>query len=56
MLVADTVIVDVKAVPQLIPAHDAQILACMRMSGLPMGLLLAVHASWLKDGPRRFVG
>jgi GxxExxY protein len=56
ILVEETVILEIKGVPALLPAHDMQLLTYLRMSGLPVGLLLNFHALRLKDGLRRFVG
>jgi hypothetical protein len=55
ILVADTVILEIKAVPTLIPAHENQLQTYLRMSGIPIGLLLNFHAIRLKDELRRFV-
>jgi GxxExxY protein len=55
LLVAETVILEIKAVPALLPAHEAQLLTYLRMSGLPVGLLMNFHAPRLKDGLKRFV-
>jgi GxxExxY protein len=55
IVVADTVILEIKAVPGLLPAHDAQLLTYLRMSGLPVGLLMNFHTTRLKDGLKRFV-
>jgi hypothetical protein len=55
ILVADTVILELKAVPALSPAHEAQLLTYPRMSSLPVGLPMNVHATRLKDGPKRFI-
>jgi GxxExxY protein len=46
----------IKAVQEFVPAHDAQLQTYLRMSGIPVGLLLNFHAPRLKDGLRRFVG
>jgi GxxExxY protein len=56
ILVAETVILEIKAVPALLPAHDAQLQTYLRMSGVPVGLLMNFNAVRLKDGLRRFVG
>ncbi len=48
-------IVEIKAVANILPAHDAQILTYLRMSGLRLGLLFNFHARLLQDGLRRFV-
>ena len=55
LVVAETVILEIKAVPALLPAHEAQLLTYLRMSGLAVGLLMKFHATRLKDGLRRFV-
>jgi GxxExxY protein len=54
--VDDIVILEIKAVPALLPAHDAQLQTYLRMSGIPVGLLLNFHAVRLKDGLGRFIG
>ena len=55
ILVDRQVIIEIKAVADLLPAHDAQVLTYLRMSGLRLGLLFNFHARLLKDGLRRFV-
>jgi GxxExxY protein len=55
ILVADAVVVEVKAVAALLPAHDAQVLTYLRMSHIRVGLLTNFHATRLKDGLRRFI-
>jgi PD-(D/E)XK nuclease superfamily len=52
---AGIVILEIKAVPTLLPIRDMQLQTYLRMSGLPVGLLFNFHASRLKDGLRRFV-
>jgi GxxExxY protein len=53
---ADIVVVlEIKAVAALVPAHDAQLLSYLRLSEFRVGLLLNFHASRLIDGLRRFV-
>jgi GxxExxY protein len=56
ILVDETVILELKAVPALLPVHDMQLQTYLRRSAHPVGLLFNFHASRLKDGPRRFVG
>jgi GxxExxY protein len=55
ILVADVVLVEVKAVAALLPAHDAQVLTYLRMSHIRVGLLMNFHVTRLKDGLRRFI-
>jgi GxxExxY protein len=56
ILVDETVILEIKAVPALLPVHKMQLQNYLRMSGPPVGLLFNVHALRLKDGLLRFVG
>ena len=55
LLIADDLIVEIKAVERLVPAHEAQLLTYLRMSGCQVGLLLNFNAMRLKDGLRRLV-
>ena len=55
ILVDRQVIIEIKAAAKFLPAHDAQVLTYLRMSGLRLGLLFNFHARLLKDGLRRFV-
>ena len=55
LLISDDLIVEVKAVERLVPAHEAQLLTYLRMSGCQVGLLLNFNAIRLKDGLRRLV-
>jgi len=55
LLVEDAIIVEVKAVEQLAPIHDAQLLSYLRLSGKCVGLLLNFHVRVLKDGLKRIV-
>jgi GxxExxY protein len=55
ILVDRQLILEIKAVASILPAHEAQVLTYLRMSGLRLGLLFNFHARLLKDGLRRFV-
>lgn len=55
LLVAGSVIVELKAVNRLLPIHEAQVISYLRLSGLRVGLLINFHSVRLKDGIRRFV-
>jgi GxxExxY protein len=56
ILADETVILEIKAVPTLLPGYDMQLQTYLRMCGLPVGLLFDFHAVRLKDGLRRVVG
>ena len=55
IVVANAVLVEIKAVATLLPAHDAQVLTYLRMSQIQVGLLMNFHANRLRDGLRRFI-
>ena len=55
LLVAETVIVELKTVSKLMPVHHAQLLSYLRLSRVPVGLLINFHVSRLRDGIKRIV-
>jgi GxxExxY protein len=55
IVVANELILEIKAVDGLLPIHAAQVLTYLRMSGYHIGLLLNFNSLRLKDGIRRFV-
>ena len=55
MVVEDLIVVEFKIVEALLPVHDAQLLSYLKLSGLPVGLLINFHAPILKDGLKRIV-
>ncbi|MEI8164818.1 MAG: GxxExxY protein [Chloroflexales bacterium] len=55
LLVEDAVIVELKAVAQIHPIHEAQLLSYLKLSGCKLGLLINFHVLHLKDGIKRMV-
>jgi GxxExxY protein len=55
LVVADAVIVEVKAVEAISRLYEAQLLTYLRLSGLRLGFLLNFNAVQLRQGLRRFV-
>lgn len=53
LLVADLVVVEIKAVEALAPVHDAQLLTYLRVGGWKVGLLINFNVLVLKDGIHR---
>lgn len=55
LLVADQLVVELKAVSQILPIHVAQVLTYLRLRDAQVGLLLNFHTLRLTDGIRRVV-
>ncbi len=56
LVVEGTVIVEIKSVERILPVHEAQILTYLKLSGLPVALLLNFNVPLMKEGIKRFVG
>ena len=55
LLVADIVIVEVKAVEQILPVHLAQLLTYLRLANKRVGLLINFNVTYLRTGLKRVV-
>ncbi|MGH2593473.1 MAG: GxxExxY protein [Anaerolineae bacterium] len=55
LLVAEAVVVEIKAVEDLLPIHEAQLLTYLRLGGWKVGLLINFNVPVLKRGIRRRV-
>ena len=53
LLVEDSIIVELKAVEKLIPLHEAQLHTYLKLTGVPLGLLINFNTKSLKDGIKR---
>ena len=54
-LVAEIVVVEVKAIEALLPIHHAQLLSYLKLGGWKLGLLINFHAPLLREGIKRIV-
>lgn len=55
LFVAESVIVELKAVESLLPIHEAQLLTYMKLSGVRLGFLLNFNTIMMRDGIKRLV-
>jgi GxxExxY protein len=55
LLVADCLIVELKAVEVLAPIHSAQMISYLRTTKRKLGLLINFNVPMLKDGIRRVI-
>ena len=52
-IVASRIVIELKSVDRLSPVHEAQLLTYLKLSGLPVGLLVNFNVPILKQGLRR---
>ena len=55
LVVDGTLIVELKAVAEVAPIHEAQMLTYLKLAKIRTGLLINFNVRLLKDGIRRFV-
>ena len=55
VLVAERLVVELKAVDALHPVHDAQLITYLKLTKLHAGLLINFNVRMLKDGVKRLV-
>jgi GxxExxY protein len=55
LLVEDSIVVELKTVPAILPVHEAQLHTYLRLSGKCLGLLINFHVPLLRDGIKRRV-
>ena len=54
-VVEKELVVELKAVETVLPVHHAQVITYLRLTGLPVGLLVNFHEATIQRGLRRFV-
>lgn len=55
MLVADEIIIELKAVETILPVHEAQIISYLKLANKRLGFLINFNVPLLKNGFKRFV-
>ena len=55
MLVEGCLLLEIKAVQDVLPIHKAQLLSYMKLLDVPLGLLLNFHESRLTNGVHRLI-
>lgn len=55
LLVEGAVVVELKAVNQLLPIHTAQLLSYLRAGGYRLGFLLNFNTAYMRNGIRRLI-
>ena len=55
LLVEDRVVVELKAIEQILPVHRSQLLSYLRLGGFKLGYLLNFNVPLMRDGITRLV-
>jgi GxxExxY protein len=55
ILVEEEILLEIKAVEQLLPVHEAQIISYLRLKDASLGFLLNFNVTLMKDGIKRYV-
>jgi len=55
VLVASSLLVEVKAVETILPVHKAVLMSYMKLLDVPLGLLINFHEAKLTDGVNRLI-
>ena len=55
LLVEDCLLVEIKAVRDVLPVHKAQVLSYMKLLDVPLGLIVNFHEIRLVDGVSRLI-
>ena len=55
VLVDDCLLLELKTVDQILPAHKAQLMSYLRLLNVPLGLLINFHEIDLKRGISRYI-
>ena len=55
LVIEDSLILELKAVTELTPLHEAQLLTCLKLAHQPLGLLINFNELTLKRGIKRIV-
>jgi GxxExxY protein len=53
LIVENKVLVELKAIDQLLPVHQAQVITYLKLTGMRTGLLINFNVPLLKDGLKR---
>jgi GxxExxY protein len=53
LVVEESILLELKAVERLLPIHEAQVITYLRLSRLPVGLLVNFNATVLRNALRR---
>ena len=55
LLVEKSIVVEIKAIEEILPVHQAQLLTYLKLSGKRLGFLINFNVAKIKDGIKRVI-
>jgi len=55
LLVEDCLVIELKAVEEILPVHEAQLLTYLKLTGHRLGLLVNFNVPLIRDGIKRII-
>ncbi|HKD38100.1 MAG TPA: GxxExxY protein [Pirellulales bacterium] len=55
LLVEESIVVEIKAIEEVLPVHHAQLLTYLKLSGKRLGFLINFNVTKIKDGIKRVI-
>lgn len=55
LIIANSIILELKAVDRILPIHEAQLMTYLRITGIKLGLIINFNVKLLKNGIRRII-
>jgi GxxExxY protein len=55
VLIEQRLLIELKAIEELVPVHQAQVITCLKLLRLPLGLLINFNTVLIKDGIHRIL-
>ena len=55
LVVEGKVVIEVKSISRVLPIHRAQLLTYLKLTGLPLGLVINFNVEMLRDGIHRII-
>ena len=55
LIVADSIILELKAADRILPIHEAQLMTYLKITGIKLGLIINFNVKLLKHGIKRII-
>ena len=55
LIIEALILIELKSIEKLLPIHEAQVLTCLKLTGLKVGLLINFNVAALRRGIKRII-